>query len=76
MADDSSTLQSKCLFHGEGNCFLIESFPTQCTLCFNFVSAYPVAKAKSSLVNMFDYLKSEGKIKEIFPESQGTQTTL
>ncbi len=76
MPGDSASLQEKCIFHDCGDCYLNEAYPTKCRLCFNFTSAYPLKKSKSSLVTLFDYLKSEGKIDEIFPTSQNTQTTL
>lgn len=76
MPGENFSLQQKCLFHDDSYCYLNEAFPTRCSLCFNFTSAYPVAKSKSSLVTLFDYLKSERKIDEIFPVTDEKQTTL
>lgn len=76
MPIENISLQQKCLFYDSTYCYLNESYPTKCKLCFNFSTAYPVAKSKGSLVTLFDYLKSERKIEDVFPSSSEKQTTL
>ncbi len=76
MASENVSLQQKCLFYDDSYCYLNEAYPSKCKLCFNFVTTYPVARSKSNLVTLFDYLKSEKKITDVFPSSSETQSTL
>lgn len=73
---ETKGLIEKCLFHSEGICYLNESYPSECKLCFNFVTVYDIGKSKNNLTTLFDYLKSVKKIEDVFPTGQSTQRTL
>jgi hypothetical protein len=70
--------ETVCIYHEAGRCFLVESFETNCKLCFNFITPYKPEKSKKSkpLYNIFDYLESEGKLEDFFPAGNEVQSTL
>ncbi|MGC8663864.1 MAG: hypothetical protein ACP5SF_05225 [Thermoplasmata archaeon] len=66
-------LASKCIFHREGKCYFVISYPTKCNLCFNFVTSDPGIKRKygfnKTMISLYDILKVDKSFKTLFPSS-------
>lgn len=73
-------IASKCIYNRQGMCYFIVSYPTKCSLCYNFVTADASIKRKyglsKSLVTLYDIVKVDKSFKTLFPSSRDEiQTT-
>jgi hypothetical protein len=70
------TIQEKCVFNREGNCYLLESDVKPCSLCFNFRTFSVFGKKRKPYYNLFDYLEENKMSDAIFPEGDMEQDSL
>ncbi len=66
------------MFNEGGTCFLHAGFPVKCNLCFNFSTATRIVeKGKTKpYYTLYDYIRSTGDIRKIFPTGESIQKTL
>jgi hypothetical protein len=75
---ENSSMESMCIFHKDGDCYILESAPGKCSFCFNFsTTEKPGGKGKNKpIYSMFDYLRSRNETDLIFPSGNYVQDTL
>jgi hypothetical protein len=78
MEKRESSIEARCIFYEDGNCYFVQSSPGKCSFCFNFTTTERgVSKGRvKPLYSMFDYLRGQDESELIFPEGNYLQETL
>ena len=66
-------LEEYCLHNRNGMCYFSISYPTECRLCFNFITSDYSIKRKygfsKNLVSLYDILMKDESYESLFPRS-------
>ncbi|GGM79156.1 hypothetical protein GCM10007108_16720 [Thermogymnomonas acidicola] len=72
------TIVRSCIYHRDGECLLLMSYPTRCRLCFNFRSftrPEGITRTKA-YYTVFDLVEAGLLTPSIFPSGDAVQGTL